>query len=177
MQNTKLSNRYSKALLELALEQSALENVNADMKSIVSVYEANRDLQLLLKSPIVKEDKKMAILNEIFKSFNKLSTNFINLIVKNRREASLYNIAKEFNALFAEYKNIQQIVITSAITLDDNLRKRIVELTSNTTKSEVELIEKTNPNLLGGFVLRIGDNQFDTSIATKIRKVKRDLIS
>ena len=175
MQNTKLANRYSKALLDLALEQNVLDEVCSNMKQLTMMVDENRDLQLLLKSPIVKADKKIAIFNELFVAFHKLSKDFVTLITKNRREGDLYNIAKVFISLYADYKNIQQIVVTTASGLDDTLRAKLRELASKATNSEVDIIEKTNPALIGGFVLRIGDNQFDTSIATKIRKVKREL--
>ena len=175
MQNTKLASRYSKALLELALEQNVLDEVYSNMKQLTMMVDENRELQLLLKSPIVKADKKIAIFNELFSAFHKLSKDFVTLITKNRRDSDLNTIAKEFISLYADYKNIQQIVVTTATGLDDTLRAKLKDLTSIATKSEVDIIEKTNPALIGGFVLRIGDNQFDTSIATKIRKVKREL--
>lgn len=175
MQNTKLANRYSKALLDLALQQNILDEVYANMKQLSTIIDDNRDLKLLLKSPIVKAEKKIAIFNELFASFNKLSKDFVVLITNNRREADLNNIAKEFISLYAEYKNIQQIVVTTATGLDDTLRAKLKNLAAKATNSEVDIIEKTNSALIGGFVLRIGDNQLDTSIATKIRKVKREL--
>jgi len=177
MQNTKLANRYSKALLDLALEQNVLDEVYSNMKQLTMMVDENRELQLLLKSPIVKADKKIAIFSELFAAFHKLSKDFVTLITKNRRDSDLNIIAKEFISLYSDYKNIQQIVVTTATGLDDTLRAKLKELTSKATNSEVDIIEKTNPALIGGFVLRIGDNQFDTSIATKIRKVKRELVT
>ena len=177
MQNTKLSNRYSKALLDLALENKCLDSVYSDMKSLVSMIDNNRDLQLLLKSPIVKVDKKVAIFTELFKSFNKLSIDFVVLIAGKRRETELHSIAKEFTRMYAAFNNIQQITITSSSPLNEELRTKLKEIVSNETNSKVEIIEKTNPSLLGGFVLRIGDNQIDTSISTQIRKVKQELLS
>jgi len=177
VQNSKLANRYSKALLDLALERNALDAVNKDMKSLVSVCESSRDLQMLLKSPIIKTDKKIAVLLQLFDGFHALSKDFISLISRNRRESDLYLIAKDFNRLFLEYKNIQQVVITSAAALDVSTREKVLGITIKATNSEIELIERINPSLIGGFVLRIGDIQLDTSIATKIRRVRRELIS
>ena len=177
MQNSKLANRYSKALLDLALERNALDIVSKDMKTLVSVCESSRDLQLLLKSPIIKSVKKTDILLQLFDGFHSLSKDFVSLISNNRRESDLYLIAKDFNRLFLEHKNIQQVVITSASNLDLTIKDKVLGITTKATNSEVELIERINPSLIGGFVLRIGDLQLDTSIATKIRRVRQELIS
>ena len=164
MVNTKLAARYAQALLDLALEQNKLDAVQADMKWLLALLHENRDLGLLLKSPIIKADKKEMTLVAIMQShIQELSMTFIRLVARKRREQDIPPMAEEFLRLVAAYKNIQQVV------------EQVKNLTQESTGSEVEIIQRVNPALIGGFVLNIGDKQFDSSIATRIKRVKRKL--
>jgi F-type H+-transporting ATPase subunit delta len=174
MQGGKLASRYAKSVLDLALEKGQLEQVCADMKLIVSLCKESKDLSLMLKSPIIKPDKKEAILNEIFA--NKVSTitkEFITIIVRKKREYALENIAESFVSQYKQHKKILTAVITTAMGLDDELRKKVLQVVKDAAKSEIELIEKVDKDIIGGFIIRVGDNQDDTSIRTKIQKLNR----
>ena len=96
MRNTRATLRYAKSLLELAKEQSVLEDCKSDIAAVVAICQESRELTLLLKSPVVKTDKKLAIINEIFSSFSPLALAFINLITKKKRESLLLDIAERF---------------------------------------------------------------------------------
>ena len=87
MKNTRATYRYAKSLLELAKEQGTLEVCKTDMETVVSICKDSRELMLLLKSPVVKTDKKQAIFSEIFGSCSDLTMSFIQLITQKKREA------------------------------------------------------------------------------------------
>ncbi|MBI3239194.1 MAG: ATP synthase F1 subunit delta [Flavobacteriia bacterium] len=106
MKSSKVAIRYAQALLELAIENNTLESVSRDMTYLSTVNNENRDFQLLLSSPIIKADKKIAVLNEIFGAFETVSTAFIALIAKNGRESILPEIAEAFHELVKEKKGI-----------------------------------------------------------------------
>lgn len=172
MKGTRAAVRYAKALMELALEQGVLERVCEDMKLIGSVCRSNRDFVLLLKSPLVKADKKQFILHEVFKGkISELSDLFVQLLTAKRREAYLDSIAEKFVEQYKEHKKILTAVITTACGIDEELRKKVLEVIKSDGNSEVELIEKTNPKLIGGFTLQVGDKRVDASIAKQIRKL------
>lgn len=176
MVNTKLAARYAQSLLDLAVEQNKLDAVQADMKWVLNLLNENRDLALLLKSPIIKADKKEMTLAAIMQShIQELSMNFLRLVARKRREHDIQAMAQEFLRLVADYKNIQQVVLTAAARVDAGLIDQVKTLTKEATGSEVEIIQRVNPALIGGFVLNIGDKQFDSSIATRIKRVKRKL--
>jgi len=177
MVNQKLSKRYAQALLDLARDKNLLEEVNKDIKFLTDSITNIRDLEMLFDSPVVKVSQKLDLFSKIFKSqINALSFSFISLLVTKRRESQILSIAKEFGALYADYKNISQIILTTAYKVDDKLREEIKKLVQKTTNSEIELIEKINKDLIGGFVLKIGDKMYDSSVSTRIRKVKRELV-
>ena len=172
MVDIQVAKRYAKSLIDLSKENGTLDAVSTDMKMFISVCEANRDLELMLINPIISSDKKMNVLNSIFGSHvNKLTLSFFQIVTRKGREKFLLQIAKEFVAQFKQFKNIQTAEITSAIGLDDKLRKQVYDLIRNSTNSEVELIEKVDKKLIGGFILRMDDKQYDASISSELRKL------
>lgn len=172
MKGTRATIRYAKSFGDLAAEQGSLEKVYADMRLIHKTCSANRELSILLNSPIVKTDKKQSILKEIFhgKIF-KLTEDFILLITSKRREALLESIAEAFVEQYKVRKKILTAVITTTFGLDEDLRKKVLELVKKSANSEIELIEKTNDKLLGGFILQVGDKRLDASIAKQVRRL------
>lgn len=174
MKGTRAATRFAKALKELALEQGSLEKVHDDMKLIHTVCKNNHEFAVLLKSPIIKTDKKQSILSAMFKGkISKLTELFIQLLTSKRRESYLDSIAEEFVKQYKEHKKILSAVVTTAFGLDEELRKKVLEVVKGGTHSEVELIEKTNDKLIGGFTLQVGDKRVDASIAKQIRKLSQ----
>lgn len=172
MTETKVARRYAKSLLDLAIEKGVADAVVNDMRLVASVCEANRLFALLLDNPTVHADKKLAVLKAIFSGkVNAMTISFFEIIARKRREADLHAIAVEYIEAFKKNKGIETAVIISAVGLDDTLRAKVRALFKNNSGSEVELIEKTDKNLIGGFVLRIGDKQFDASIQKNLKKI------
>lgn len=169
---TKVAKRYAKSLINLSNEQGVIDAVNNDMKLFSSVCTENRDLAMLLSNPIIHGDKKLSILQQIFaQRMNKMTMTFFEIVIRKGREKYLLQIAKDFITQYKFLKKILTAEITSAVGLDDKLRKQVYDLLRNDTNSEVELVEKTDNKLIGGFVLRIGDEQYDASVASSIRKL------
>ena len=172
MQGTRVAFRYAKSLMRLALEKGELEKAYVDMLLIHTTCKNSKDLSLFLKSPIIKTDKKQKTLKEIFGAhISKISQEFVEIITRKKREIFLESIAEDFVSQYKTHKKILTAVITSAAGLDDTLRKRVLEIVKNNSTSEVELIEKTDKSIIGGFVLRIGDKQVDASIARKLQQL------
>lgn len=169
---TKVAKRYAKSLISLSNEQGVIDAVNNDMKLFTTVCSENHDLALLLSNPIIHGDKKLSILKQIFeKQMNKVTMTFFQIVVRKGREKYLLQIAKDFIDQYKTLKKILTAEIISAVGLDDKLRKQVYSLLRNDTNSEVELVEKVDKKLIGGFVLRIGDLQYDASVASSIRKL------
>ena len=178
MVETKVASRYAKSIIGLANEQGILDAVKNDMVLIAETCSASKELTLLLNKPIVTVDRKIKILTEIFgKKINKLTLEFITIIAKKRREANLEAIAREFIASYKLQKGIETVVITSAIGLDDKLRKEVLALVQKNNTSEIELIEKIDQSLIGGFIIRKGDKEFDASILKNLQKITREFKS
>lgn len=171
---SKLSARYAKSLLELSIEKGSLEKVYSDMKLILQTCRENHELQVLLKSPIVNSDKKQEVLKAVFgNKTDVLTLAFINLITEKRREIYLEGIAEAFTEQYKNQKNILTAIVTTAQGLDEELRKQVLEVIKKSADSEVELVERTDKTLIGGFIIRIGDKQEDTSISRKLKTLYR----
>ena len=178
MAQTKVATRYAKSLLGLVAEKGNLEEAFNDMLLIKKTCSENRDLVVLLKSPVVNAEKKVSILTAIFeKSVSKVTMLFITLITKNRRESAVPEIADAFIAQYKTMKGITIASVTSATVLADDAKKKISDLVQKEVGGTVELEMQVNPELIGGFILRIGDKQLDTSILNKIGDLRQEFMS
>lgn len=174
MQGTRVASRYAKSFLGLSLEQGQLEQAYADMKQVAEVCKSNHEFVTFLKSPIIKTDKKQAVLKEVFGGkLNKITDGYIHLITSKKREIYLAEIAAEFVSQYKEHKKILTAVITTASGIDDNIRKQVMSIVKGSTNQEVVLEERINKDLIGGFVVRVGDKQVDASIARKLSNLRQ----
>ena len=174
MSEFRIASRYAKSLLELAQEQNTLDAVLADMKLMQETCESNRDFLLVLRNPIVSSDQKLKILTKLFEGkVNDLSLAMFKILTKKTREQYLYEIAKVFQQQYNDSKGIVEASVTTVSPLSAASKKEIKALLDDiTNKSEVELIENVDPDLIGGFILKIGDKQIDDSVSGKLRELK-----
>lgn len=175
--SSKAGARYAKSLIDLSTEQNALEEIKNDMVFFEEVVASNSELEAILKNPIVPLDKKTGILNDIFgKKVHQITQSFLKLVVSKGRSAILFDTAKQFISQYNLIKGIVTAEVTSAIELTDVNRAEITSLVKNELKAnEVFIKEKVDEKLIGGFVLKVGDKQFDASISGGLRKLKKDL--
>jgi F-type H+-transporting ATPase subunit delta len=174
MQGTRVASRYAKSFIDLSIEQGVLEQAYNDMKSIMAICKSNHDFVTFLKSPIIKTDKKLAVLKEIFNGkLNKVTDAYIQLITNKKREIYLAEIATEFVNQYKEKKKILTAIVTTANGIDDATRKKVMEIVKGASTSEVVLEEKIDKNIVGGFIIRVGDKQIDASIASKLNSLRR----
>ena len=175
MADIKLARRYAKSLLDLALERNIVDKVYGDMQLVSNTITANRDLALLLKNPIVNTDKKNNIISALFSTkIDAVTMAFFNIITRKGRESYLEEIAKSFIDLYKTNKGIRIAHITTAIPLDAATRERIITIVKQTKGNQLELVEKVDKDLIGGFILRVGDEQVDTSISKELRNLKSE---
>jgi F-type H+-transporting ATPase subunit delta len=174
MADIRVASRYVKSLLGLAVEQGVLEQVDKDMQLFSKVCIENRAFAVMLKSPVIRHDKKKDILEKLFQGkVNKLTMSILQIITQKNREPLLPAIAKEFHNAYNIYKNVGKASIITAIPLDAKLRAEIEAIAKKLSdKNQVEIDERVDKNLIGGFILNVGDKQIDASIKTKLRALK-----
>ncbi len=178
MSSHRASVRYAKAVIELAQEQKSLEKVKEDMLLFTKVINENRELEVVLKNPIVPADKKKAILKAIFeKRVQKLTFKAFELIVSKSRESMLDEIAIEFVNQYNVFKGIAVATVVTPYKLGEAQRKDITKIVADITGMKVELAEVLDESLIGGFVLKIGDKQIDESVKSKLANIQRALVA
>jgi F-type H+-transporting ATPase subunit delta len=174
MSDFKIATRYAKSLIELSKERNVLEQVYQDMLLFLNTCDDNRQLRLLLQNPVVHNYKKLQILKAIFGSHvNVLTSKFFELLVKKTREGILYEIALEFHAQYNLLNGIEVAEVTTPVALSDELRAEFLQMAQKISGAKkVELKEKINTALIGGFILKINDKQIDSSLYSKLRTLK-----
>lgn len=175
MAEPRIAHRYAKSLIDLSREQNSLAEVFADMELMLKAIHDSRDFAVMLKSPVINTDKKLAILKEIFSGkVSPVSLNFFILLTKKKREKYIHEIAASFVAQYKAEKGIKIAEVSTPVPLSEEAKKKILDIVIGKTGLKVELVEKIRPELIGGFILRVDDNQVDTSISSQINLLKRD---
>lgn len=178
MKGIRASIRYAKSIYQLAQEQGILEQITVDIKLIEQVIRENNELELLLKSPMIQGEKKQKVLQQIFEGkIHALSLRMINQTISQGRENVLKNICEEYMKLFNTAHNIAEVSVTTAIRLDESLKKTLLEnIQSAFHFTKIGLKETVDESLIGGMILRIGDRQLDGSIRRQLNDIKKELV-
>ena len=174
MSEFKVASRYAKSLIDLAQEKGNLESVKQDMEQFIAVLRANKELQAVLKNPIMKQDKKANILDALFeKKIDPSITAFFHIMVRKGRAGVLYATAQEFLREYDEVKGIAHATVVSAVALSEQNLDALRKVVEDETKTVVVLKNEIDPSLIGGFVVKVGDRQIDVSVAGKLKKLER----
>ncbi|MDC1202873.1 ATP synthase F1 subunit delta [Crocinitomicaceae bacterium] len=175
MKSTKSAIRYAKALLELSIENSNLDEVSSDMRRIVESSNETNDFKVFLSSPVIKSDKKIKVLKVLFVGFEKLTSSFIDLITKNKREYLLVEIAEAYLYLLKKHQQIVPVSITSARKLEKETLNQILDKMKSHVEGDFEVTEEVDESLIGGFIVRMDDKQIDASVLTQLNRMKQEL--
>jgi len=175
MRGVKIARRYAKSLIDLANEQNLLQETKNDMDLFLNTCQSSKEFSLLLKSPVVKSDKKEKIIDSIFASkINKTSLLFIKLLIQKRREIMAEAIASQFIQLYKTTRGIKTATVTTATQLNKEQQFALKEKIQHLIGSNVELEEKIDASLIGGFVIRVDDNEINSSIISSLNKLKQE---
>ena len=176
MNESKISVRYAKALFKAAREGKLLPQVMKDMEQVMRVYSMD-DFRAVLESPIVKTSDKKKVFQSLFSGkLTDLSLNFFDLLLTNKRENHLPHIARYFSTLYKSDQGILSAEITVAGKIDAAQAEKFKTLLKKTFKAEIELETNVRADILGGFILRVEDEQYDGSVASQLTKIKRQLL-
>lgn len=174
MSEIRVATRYAKALIDLAIERNELETVKNDVDLFLAATKSSSELVAVLKNPIVPIDKKGKILKGLFgEKVSKSTQSFFEIVVNKTRAEVLHATAKEFINLYNEKKNILKAKVVSATALTEQATNEIIDLVSKATGKQIVLEKQIDEKLIGGFLLTVGDKQFDTSIAKNLNNLKK----
>ena len=178
MNESKISVRYAKALLSFGKEENILPRLREDIellnKSITSITEFKE----FLMNPVIKTSGKLKFIASNFKNnIHPATHSFLTLIIKNRREAFILSISRVFLDLFRKNSGIKSATLTTSRTIDDKLRNSIIKYITKKLDINIELDERINERLIGGFILRIEDQQIDASVLNRLNNIKKELLT
>jgi F-type H+-transporting ATPase subunit delta len=175
MRNPRLATRYAKSLLDLAQEQNVLEPVLKDMNMLTELCSKSPDFTLMLRSPVIKGDKKRAVLKAIIgDKVQPVTEGFITLLVKKGREFFLPEMAAAYVTQYKTLKKIHTVQFTTAVKIDETLKQEILgKITASVKEGTIDLQMDVNEHLVGGFTLEVGDKLFDASIRRDLNDIKK----
>jgi len=175
MPNPRLATRYAKSVIDLAIERGQLEEAFADMQWLEALCKGSREFVNVLRSPVIKADKKEKIIEAVTKGkIGELTNAFIRLMIRKSRESYLPEVVTAFITQYKLHKNIHTVKLTTASVLSEELKNAIVkQIRSTTSMQNIELETTVNEDLIGGFVLQAGDKLIDASIAYNLKNIAR----
>jgi F-type H+-transporting ATPase subunit delta len=175
MRDSRAALRYAKAILNLAKDSNIETKVNDDMLLVASTIAENHDLEVMLKSPIIKAKAKQNVLNSLFENkVNELTLGVFHLLVDNKRLDILYPVAKQYTIIYDYLKNIEIAKVTTAVPITKELEDQVLAKILKLTGHDASIENQVNPAILGGFILRVGDLQYDASISNHLNKLKKE---
>lgn len=170
MVNSRVASRYAKSLLDLAVEKKILKEVYDDMVYFMQTSKANHDFVLMLRNPIISHEKKKAVLYALFQNkFNPATLAIFDIITRKNRESYLPAIAESFEIQYRQHQGIVKAIVITPMPLTDTLRKQFIDMVAAQTGKKIELEERVDPSIIGGYVLKIGDQQMDNSVKAKLK--------
>ncbi len=166
--------RYAKAILDIAQTSGKAEAVNNDMKSIVAAIAESVELKDFLSSPIIKMDVKKSALSEIFSTVQNETNSLFHLLFENKRFEILESIAKEYLHLFDVSRGVEVAKVTTAFPITAELEAKVLAKIAEFSSMKITIENIVDPTIIGGFILRVGDQQYNASVASKLSELKRE---
>jgi F-type H+-transporting ATPase subunit delta len=179
MKGTIVATRYAKSLLDLSIEKNVSDKVNNDMVQLSEICADSADLVSVLNNPTINAVKKGEVFSAIFKGkMEDVSLDFIQLITTNSRETLLPVIAQSFTKLYKAHNNILEVELVSAVALDEATKSKIMDkVKAKFDGATIQITEKIDESILGGFIVKIGDQQIDSSVASQLSNLKSILLN
>lgn len=167
--------RYAKAILEIADSKGVASEVSADMTLIASTITGNLELTLFIQNPLITTDTKKNVVSEVFASVNPVTKSLFHLLLENKRFEILSAIAVEYNNLFDVMNGVEVAKVTTAFPMDAELEAKVLAKIATFSDKKVTIENTIDASIIGGFILRIGDKQYNASVANRLHVLKREL--
>jgi F-type H+-transporting ATPase subunit delta len=176
MNQSIISTRYAKALMMVGSENQCLDALKTDMELIGATIKENPVFRQVLDNPVIKPPQKRKVMSELLeKRTHPLTLNLVHIIMKNRRETILADVSRDFIDLYEQSKGIKRAHLVSADDMDESSKQQLKQQLNVLFKADVRMTAQTNSDLIGGFVLRVGDRQYDASLSSALERMRRTL--
>jgi F-type H+-transporting ATPase subunit delta len=175
MKSSRAAHRYAKAVLSYALEAHKADEVAADMRLIVKVFKSNPELSALLQNAVVPYARKREAVLQIFAATTPPSKQLFELLVQNKRINVLEQVAQNYLERYDQHQGKVVATVTTATPLDSETHQKVLEKAKTLSSAEVTLENHVDPSIIGGFILRVGDMEYNAAITHKLEHYKRKL--
>jgi F-type H+-transporting ATPase subunit delta len=166
--------RYAKAILDVAISKNASVQVNDDMILVASTVNGNQELNGFIQNPTISVDVKENALLEVFAAVNPVTKSLFHLLFVNKRFEILEGIANNYKQLFDQMNGVEVAKVTTAIPMDADLEAKIMAKIATFSNKKITIENTVDPSIIGGFILRIGDQQYNASVANRLQELKRE---
>ena len=172
-----IANRYAEALFQLSEEENITKEIYNELHDVVEVIKNNKELDNVLKSPLVAKNEKTQLIEALFNNkINNDLKNFLKILVEKGRISSLKSIELTFKELLNDKHNIIEGTVISAIALTEKQVKELEEKLSKKYNKNVTLENEVDQSILGGVLVRLGNTQIDGSVKTRLNNIKDNLL-
>ena len=168
--------RYSKAIFQIAEKSNNLSNLKDDMDSIISAHKSSDDFKNLISNPLINNSNKKEILSIVLSKMNEQTSNLINLLIANKRLSILYDIAHGFNDIYNRENNIERATVITATPISDKIKTQVLKKLQKLSNKSVEIENIIDETILGGFILRYENREYNASFSQRLSKLKSELI-
>ena len=168
--------RYSKAIFQIAEESNSLSNIKGDMDSIISAHESSEDFKKLINNTLINYSDKKEILSIVISKMNEKTNNLIDLLIANKRLSILYDIAHGFNDIYNQENNIARATVVTAIPISDKIKNQVLKKIQTLSNKSVEIENIIDETIIGGFILRYENREYNASLSQRLNKLKTKLI-
>lgn len=176
MNQSKISVRYAKALFLSAKEENLLDTVHENLRLIVTSFSL-KGFKEFIESPVVKISDKKKVFWEVYgEMIHELTHDFIQLVLTNKREKNLEGMIRYFISLYLEQQGIMRADLKVPFSVSEEYKKKFIDLLENTFQAKIEMQETVDTELIGGFILKVDDQQYDASVKTSLSKIKKRLL-
>jgi len=166
---------YARSLFEVAEEAGKLDDVREQLGELADALQENRDLQVFFFSPYFSTQEKVEGFEKAVSGAEPIVLNFIKLLIEKHRTPALFRIRRVYDSLWEDYNKLLPVQITSAVELDENIVKHIGDRISEQTGRKVELSATVEPGILGGIVVRVGNQVLDASIRRRLELLRKQI--
>lgn len=177
LKSSVLYKRYAKALLSLAIENNILERSYKDLQFVKSVFSAQQELKIVMKSPVIRVARKQSVIKHLFQNHvHPLILNYMLIIARKQRGHMLEGISQSYLRVYKQYHGIETVRITTAVPLNEKVRNKALQAASELTPHEIEFEELIDPEIIGGFILDLDDKQYNASLLYRLVRLKKHLM-
>jgi F-type H+-transporting ATPase subunit delta len=166
---------YAEALFEAAKDTGKLDQVHEQLDEVAEAIAGNHDLQVFLFSPYFSSAEKREGIERAISGAEPELVNFLELLIEKHRMPAIFRIRERLDELWAQENKQLDVIVTSAIDLDESVIDHIRDQIEKQTDRTVELTAQVDPDILGGLVLRVGNMVLDASLRSKLERLRKEV--